>query len=109
MPEYRLDEGQPISDPTHSPDGKPNGTVRPADECPFLRPFREGFDQCPSFRPQPFEPMDMSYRPLPPLLTCTHLLSRMLPKGKEGKVGWYAACEIGDEAARRKLAEVPVS
>ena len=87
-------------------DGKPNGSSRPADECPFQRPFPEGFDKCPVFRPQPFVPMDMTYRPLPPMLTCIHLVTRPLPKGK---VGWYAACEIGDEAARRKLAEVRVS
>jgi len=47
--------------------------------------------------------MDMSYRPLPPMLTCTHLLTSPLPNGK---VGWYAACDIGDEAARRKLAKL---
>ncbi len=47
--------------------------------------------------------MDMSYRPLPPMLTCTHLLTHPLPNGK---VGWYAACDIGDEAARRKLAKL---
>ena len=50
--------------------------------------------------------MDMSYRPLPEQLTCGHLVTRPLPNGK---VGWYAACDIGDEAARRKLAEVRVS
>jgi hypothetical protein len=91
---------------THPPDGKPAGSLRPADECPFARPFPEGFDECPTFGPQPFVPIDMSYRPLPPMLTCTHLLSRTLPKGK---VGWYAACKLGDEAARRKLAEVRAS
>ena len=95
-----------MSNASQPVNGKPNGSGRPADECPFQRPFPEGFDQCPAFRPQPFVPMDMSYRPLPPMLTCSHLLSRTLPKGK---AGWYAACEIGDEAARRKLAEVPVS
>ena len=50
--------------------------------------------------------MDMSGRPLAPMLTCGQLVTRSLANGK---VGWYAACRIGDEAARRKFAEVPVS
>ena len=91
---------------SHPIDGKPNGSSRPADECPFPRPFPQGFDRCPVFQPQPFSPMDMSYRPLPEQLTCRRLVTRPLPNGK---VGWYAACDIGDEAARRKLAEVRVS
>ena len=61
-----------------------------------------GFDQCATFEPQPFAPMDMNDRPLAPMLTCSHLVTRTL---HNGKVGWYAACRIGDEAARRKLAE----
>ena len=88
---------------SHPTDGKPNGSSRPADECPFPRPFPKGFDQCTAFQPEPFVPMDMSYRALPPVLTCAHLLTRPLPNGK---VGWYAACDIGDEAARRKLAKL---
>jgi hypothetical protein len=48
----------------------------------------------------------MSDQPLAPMLTCSHLVIRPL---HNGKVGWYAACQIGDEAARRKLAEVGFS
>jgi len=91
---------------SHPDDGKLNGSPRPADECPFPRPFPEGFDQCIAFRPQPFVPMDMSYRPLTTMLTCSHLVTRPLPNGK---VGWYAACDIGDEEARRKLEGVDVN
>jgi len=64
-----------------------------------------GFVQCPTFQPQPFVPVDMSDRPLPPMLTCSHLLTRSL---HNGKVGWYAACRIGDEADRRKAGEAGV-
>jgi hypothetical protein len=84
-------------------EGKVNGSSRPADECPWPRPFPNGFDQCPTFQPQPFRPTDMSDQPLAPMLTCSHLVIRPL---HNGKVGWYAACQIGDDAARRKLAEV---
>jgi len=48
----------------------------------------------------------MNDRPLAPMLTCSHLVIRTL---HNGKVGWYAACRIGDEAARRKLTEARVS
>jgi hypothetical protein len=48
----------------------------------------------------------MTDRPLTPMLTCGQLMTRSL---NNGKVGWYAACKIGDEPARRKLAEVRVS
>jgi hypothetical protein len=105
MAEHRLGEGHML-EATHPADGKPAGSLRPADECPFARPFPEGFDKCPTFRPQPFVPMDMSDRPLALLLTCGQLVTRKLVNGK---IGWYAACKLGDEAARRKLAEVRVS
>jgi hypothetical protein len=87
-------------------EGKVNGSSRPADECPWPRPFPRGFDQCPVFRAQRFSPTDMSDRPLPSVLTCGHLGTRPL---LNGKVGWYAACKIGDDTARRKLAEVGFS
>ena len=48
--------------------------------------------------------MDTSYRPLPPVLTCRHLVTRPL---NDQKSGWYGACEIGDQAARlRWVAQV---
>jgi len=65
-----------------------------------------GFDQCSTFEPQPFVPVDMNDRPLAPMLTCRHLVIRTL---HNGNVGWYAACRIGDEAARRRAAEARVS
>jgi hypothetical protein len=41
----------------------------------------------------------MQYRPLGPVITCQHLVSQRL---QHRKVGWYAACELGDEVARRR-------
>lgn len=81
------------------------GSLRPPDECPFARPFPDGFSDCPTFGPQPFVPMDMSDRPLGPVVTCRHLVSRTLGNGK---VGWYAGCRLGDSAARQRLAEAAV-
>jgi hypothetical protein len=45
-----------------------------------------------------FIPLDNADRPLASILTCQHMVSGLL---QNGKVGWYGACEIGDEAARR--------
>jgi hypothetical protein len=48
--------------------------------------------------------MDSSYRPLPPVLTCRHLVTQRISHRESG---WYAACEIGDQAARgRWVAQV---
>jgi hypothetical protein len=91
---------------SHPADAKGNGSSRPADECPFARPFPEGFNECATFRPQPFVPTDMKDRPLAPMLTCSHLVTRTLGNGK---VGWYAACGLGDAAARHPLAELRVN
>jgi len=47
--------------------------------------------------------MDSSFQPLPPVLTCRHLVTSALQHRK----GWYGACDIGDEAARQRwVAEV---
>jgi hypothetical protein len=84
-------------------DGR-SGAPRPADECPWPRPFPAGFDKCPAFLQQHFIPIDSSYKPLPPVLTCRHLVSVPL---QHRKGGWYGGCEIGDAAAREKwVAEV---
>jgi hypothetical protein len=99
-------EGHDNLNASHQADGKPNGSSRPADECPYPRPFPVGFNKCPTFRPQPFNPMDMSDRPLAPMLTCGNLITRTIPNGK---VGWYAACKLGDAAARQRLAAVRAS
>jgi hypothetical protein len=83
-------------------DRESNDSSRPADECPWPRPFREGFDQCAVFAPQPYRTTDSRDRPLPPVLTCVYLVSRPF---NQPKAGWYGACEIGDAAARRALLE----
>jgi len=75
------------------------GRVRPADECPWPRPFPEGFDGCPAYLEQRFIPLDINDQPLSPVRTCRHLVSRRLP---DRTAGWYAACQIGDAAARQR-------
>jgi hypothetical protein len=73
--------------------------VRPADECPWPRPFPNGFDACPAYLEQRFIAVDINDQPLTPVCTCRHLVSQRLP---DRTAGWYAACQIGDAAARQR-------
>jgi hypothetical protein len=75
---------------------------RPPDACPYPKPFPEGFDQCPAFEQRHFIPLDTTFRPLSPVLTCRHLItSRIEARSRPGWEGsWYAACELGDARAR---------
>src|SRR5437867_1552316 len=85
---------------SHPAKSDPIGSrVRPADECPWPRPFPEGFDACPAYLEQRFIPLDINDQPLSPVRTCRHLVSRRLP---DRTAGWYAACQVGDAAARQR-------
>lgn len=68
------------------------------DRCPYARPFAADFDDCEAFQPVRFIPLSSDYRPLAPVRTCRHLVSRRAP-GEWGR--WYGACALGDAAARR--------
>lgn len=76
--------------------------MRPADACPFARPFPAGFDQCPTFAHEPFLVRDSQHRELAVVGTCRHLTARSLDGGL---AGYYAACGIGDAAARERHAK----
>lgn len=70
---------------------------RPADECPYQRPFPEHFDDCPAYAARRFVPFDSLDRPLKPIWTCNFLA----PKRAVDKAhGYYACCSLGDVAAR---------
>jgi hypothetical protein len=71
---------------------------RPADRCPYLRPFPEDFHGCSAYRPGRFVALDTGYRPLPSVWTCGHLDSAAAPQRSR----WYARCRIGDAAARER-------
>jgi hypothetical protein len=76
--------------------------VRPGDECPWPKPFPEGFDGCAAFQQSHFIPLDSRYQLLDPVLTCRHLVIRQQP---DLTSRWYPACEIGDQAARLRWVE----
>lgn len=69
---------------------------RPADRCPYTRPFPDDFHGCPAYQPNRFVALDTGYRPMPPIWTCSHLDAAAVPQ----RTRFYAKCRIGNEAAR---------
>ncbi|HZS14531.1 MAG TPA: hypothetical protein VFC09_08050 [Candidatus Dormibacteraeota bacterium] len=72
-------------------------TERPRDECPYRKPFADGFDGCPAFQQSQFVPLDTQYRTLDSIWTCGNL-----DLGRVPGAPWrhFARCRIGDEQAR---------
>ena len=73
--------------------------ARPADECPYPKPFPPGFAECPAYQATQMVTLDISHRPLGAVWTCRHLESRLVPNTD---YRWYGACAIGDAVARRR-------
>lgn len=69
---------------------------QPADRCPYRKPFAAGFDGCPAYTLAEFTALDLQHRPLPPVLSCRHLVVGSGPRPG----GHYPRCRIGDAAAR---------
>jgi DNA-binding CsgD family transcriptional regulator len=74
---------------------------RPADECPYPKPFAADFDECPAYQPRQVSDFDLSYGPLGRSWTCRHLVSRRIA-GADHR--WYGACTVGDVNARDQWA-----
>lgn len=74
---------------------------RPADECPYPRPFPPGFRDCPAYRSARLVPLDSRHRPLRAERTCQHL-----EVGNAGQAGrFYARCAVGTAADRARWAD----
>jgi DNA-binding CsgD family transcriptional regulator len=73
--------------------------MRPADECPYPKPFPPDFRECPAFQATQMVTLDLSHRPLGSVITCRHLESRLIPSTN---YRWYGACALGDPEARRR-------
>ncbi|TME79859.1 MAG: helix-turn-helix transcriptional regulator, partial [Chloroflexi bacterium] len=43
---------------------------RPADECPYPKPFPLGFADCPAYQATQMVTLDLSHRPLGSVMTC---------------------------------------
>jgi DNA-binding CsgD family transcriptional regulator len=74
-------------------------SLRPADECPYPKPFPPDFVECPAYQATQMITLDISHRPLGAVWTCRHLESRLMPNTD---YRWYGGCAIGDAAARRR-------
>jgi DNA-binding CsgD family transcriptional regulator len=74
---------------------------RPADECPFLRPFPDDFADCPAYEARQFVTLNEGSRLAERLWTCQHLVGRPLAKAEYRR---YGACNIGDAVARERWA-----
>ena len=74
--------------------------ARPADACPYPKPFAADFDDCPAFQARQFIPLDTLHQPLEPVVTCRHLETRALRERHR----WYGACALGDAQSRRNWA-----
>jgi DNA-binding CsgD family transcriptional regulator len=75
--------------------------ARPADECPFSRPFPEAFANCPAYQAMEMMTLDLGYRPLGRMWTCRHLAPRQ--HAEDGR--WYASCVVGSAEDRERWAE----
>jgi len=73
--------------------------ARPADECPYPKPFPPDFVDCPAYQATQMVTLDISHRPLGSVMTCRHLESRLMPNTN---YRWYGACVLGDAEARRR-------
>jgi len=76
--------------------------ARPADECPYPKPFPPDFMDCPAYQATQMVTLDLSHRPLGSVMTCRHLESRLMPNTN---YRWYGACVLGDAEARRRWSD----
>ncbi len=72
---------------------------RPLDECPFPRPFPDGFDACPHFESSLAAPFKLHGVTGGEVRSCRHL-----EPGGAPDAGFYGRCELGDAIARFRLA-----
>lgn len=68
--------------------------MKPADSCPYRKPFPDDFGECPAYQPVRFIPLDTMFRPLRPIWTCAHL-----EIGGEGGRP-YTRCRLGTARER---------
>jgi hypothetical protein len=76
---------------------RPGARGRPADECPYRRPFPADFDGCAAYHPAYFIPLTTGYDSMSPVWTCSNLVPGAVPSSA---ARFYGRCRIGDEAAR---------
>ncbi|TMD19653.1 MAG: hypothetical protein E6I99_15155 [Chloroflexi bacterium] len=68
-----------------------------ADRCPYPRPFREDFAECPSYEPMNFDATDSRNKPLGSWPTCRHLTTG---NDVENRGRFYPRCALGSPEQR---------
>jgi hypothetical protein len=70
---------------------------RPPDECPYHKPFADGFDGCPAYQKQQFVPLNTQYAAMESVWTCSNLDFGRIPRRN-----WrhYGRCRLGDTQRR---------
>ena len=77
------------------------GTVkgRPADACPYPKPFTADFNDCPTYQTRHAIVVDSNDRPLQTIWSCRHMETKQVP-GEPGH--YYGACQLGDAKGRQQ-------
>ena len=70
---------------------------RPADACPYPKPFTVDFNECPSYQTRHAIVVDSNDRPLHTIWSCRHMETKQVP-GEPGH--YYGACQLGDAKGR---------
>src|ERR1700675_4271638 len=77
----------------------PRVTGRPADACPYPKPFTADFNDCPTYQTRHAIVVDSNDRPLQTIWSCRHMETKQVP-GESGH--YYGACQLGDARGRQQ-------
>jgi len=83
--------------------GTGQGSARSADACPYPKPFRADFNECPTYQTRHAIVVDSNDRPLHTIWSCRHMETRQVP-GEPGH--YYGACQLGDAKGRQHWAQM---
>ena len=72
-------------------------TARPADACPYPKPFSAEFNECPSYQTRHAIVLDSADRPLRTIWSCRHMETKRVP---DEPGHYYGACQLGDARGR---------
>lgn len=73
------------------------GQGRPADACPYPRPFAPDFRDCSAYHSSRFVPFTTGYDAMSPVWTCANLVAAPQPSAA---ARFYGRCRLGDEQDR---------
>jgi hypothetical protein len=79
-------------------DGQPV-PARPADACPYPKPFTAEFNDCPTYQTRHAIVVDSKDRPLRTIWSCRHMETKQAP-AEAGR--YYGACRLGDAKGRQQ-------